>query len=625
MNGHSVYFQLRAFLWTGILGLGLLMNAHGQESRIPPQNNSEQAGEKVQDFKIRVGVEEVRLDAVVVDKSGRQITDLTADDFEIFQDGQPQKIISSTYITENRAQPARVIVPSPDTTKAPPIPAPILTRDDVRRTIVILIDDYSMRQFFEDVYRVRASLKKFVETQMQPGDLVSILQTNSGTSALSAFSSDKKELLARVNSIRFKPPAGFRIRDDAFIPQPMAIAFCIRALQDMPGRKFLMLMSDEVTGGPDSAYNWLADLALRAGVVIHTLDMTGVIFDQVSQRLIEDPKTGFVVHEELSMDAESRPFEDSNGRAFDAGFGPTRAQLRIEQSAARKINRELPLSKKTGGLFLTGNNFFINGIGTAEEEMKGYYLLSYLPPANTIRLDAPIAYHKVRIIAKRPGSEVHTRDGFFGAPDSPGGQAKTQNPLMEAMFSPFRYDALKLDLAAGYIDDPSKGYLLRAWLHLDGQQVGIVKEKDGSNSISLEAIAATSDINGLSQESGNMRIGFPVNNKEIHWIRENGIKFAISIPAKKTGAYYVRAAVKDQASGAIGSAYQFVEIPDLKKDVLSLSSIFILAPNEDAAWIQSGITEESQSQPKPSPHDARRRTRALMSLPLPRSLRLGII
>ena len=40
------------------------------------------------DFRIQVSVEEVRLDAVVLDKRGNQITNLTAKDFRIFQNGK---------------------------------------------------------------------------------------------------------------------------------------------------------------------------------------------------------------------------------------------------------------------------------------------------------------------------------------------------------------------------------------------------------------------------------------------------------------------------------------------------------------------------------------------------------
>jgi hypothetical protein len=306
------------------------------------------------------------------------------------------------------------------------------------------------------------------------------------------------------------------------------------------------------------------------------------------------------------MDAETGSFGDTTGREFDKMFGSTAGEILRGQVQSRKTNRPLPLSQKTGGFFLTGYNFFVNGIGAVEEEMKGYYLLSYFPPTNTFKQAKQVTHHKLKIKVKRPGAEVRTRDGFFGAPGSLTAPDKDRNPLMDAMFSPFRYNGLNLNLASGYIDNPPEGYLLKAWLHLDGRQVGFINDEDGGHSVSLEAVAVTSDIDSLIQDSGNARIGFRVNDREIQWIRENGIAFSISIPAKKPGSYFVRAAVKDQASGAIGSAYQFVEIPDLAKEGLSLSSIFVADRDEDSSWIQSGVIEDSRGQTGLSKQIARR-------------------
>jgi hypothetical protein len=57
------------------------------------------------DYKIQVGVEEVRLDAVVLDRKGRQITDLSAEEFEIYQNGNLQVITSARYINEYQSLP----------------------------------------------------------------------------------------------------------------------------------------------------------------------------------------------------------------------------------------------------------------------------------------------------------------------------------------------------------------------------------------------------------------------------------------------------------------------------------------------------------------------------------------
>ena len=52
------------------------------------------------------------VDAVVTDSKGKQVTNLTADDFQVFQDGKPQKITHFSYISTAALTPAP-IVPKP--------------------------------------------------------------------------------------------------------------------------------------------------------------------------------------------------------------------------------------------------------------------------------------------------------------------------------------------------------------------------------------------------------------------------------------------------------------------------------------------------------------------------------
>jgi hypothetical protein len=85
--GHSsIGILSRIFLCFGFYWLGLMMDSNGKEKPIPLQNNSEQVSRTGKDFRIRVTVKEVRLDAVVLDQKGHQVPDLTADDFEVYQD-----------------------------------------------------------------------------------------------------------------------------------------------------------------------------------------------------------------------------------------------------------------------------------------------------------------------------------------------------------------------------------------------------------------------------------------------------------------------------------------------------------------------------------------------------------
>jgi hypothetical protein len=133
-------------------------------------------------------------------------------------------------------------------------------------------------------------------------------------------------------------------------------------------------------------------------------------------------------------------------------------------------------------------------------------------------------------------------------------------------------------------------------MHLDGRDLEAVKEEDGRYSVSFEAGASTTDIDGLFQDFGKMQVGFSVDQSDIQKLREDGINFTVSIPVKEPGGYYVRAAVRDTYSEAKGSAYQFIDIPDLKKNRLALSSLYIIGSEDDAEWIRSiAMGEKTQS------------------------------
>lgn len=56
----------------------------------------------------------------------------------------------------------------------------------------------------------------------------------------------------------------------------------------------------------------------------------------------------------------------------------------------------------------------------------------------------------------------------------------------------------------------------------------------------------------------------------------------MKVPLKKPGAYQLRVAVRDAASERVGSASQFIEAPDLRKNRLALSGIFMTTADSAA-------------------------------------------
>ena len=152
---------------------------------------------------IRINVNVVQMDAVVTDAKGNHITNLSADDFQILQDGKPQRITNFSYIDTAPSAAAASPAPAPAAVKkgTPPPPPVVLKPSQVRRTVAVVIDDLALS--FDSVARIRSSLKKFVNTEVQPGDMVAILRTSAGMGAFQQFTTDKRILNAAIDRIKF--------------------------------------------------------------------------------------------------------------------------------------------------------------------------------------------------------------------------------------------------------------------------------------------------------------------------------------------------------------------------------------------------------------------------------------
>ena len=144
------------------------------------------------------------MDAVVTDSSGKPVTNLKPEDFEVLQDGKSQKITNFEFIRVRdplRAFDASVL-PTPRNATPPP-PETALKQQDIRRTIALVVDDLGLSS--DSIVRIRESLKKWVDFEMQPGDLVAVVRTNAGVGTLQQFTNDKRMLYSAIDMIRYQP------------------------------------------------------------------------------------------------------------------------------------------------------------------------------------------------------------------------------------------------------------------------------------------------------------------------------------------------------------------------------------------------------------------------------------
>lgn len=506
---------------------------------------------------LRIGVDLVQVDATVTDARGRHVSDLTMEDFEILQDGRPQKIATFAYI---RNVPAAPSAGGATAAVRPATPAPALKPDQVRRTIAVIVDDLGLS--FESTYRAREVLRHFLDKQMQRGDLVAILRTGAGSGALQQFTSDRRVLDAAVERVRWNMMARVapfsaggeaeqgmeRSRNELFTAGTLgAIDYVIRGIGSLPGRKSVIVLSDGFRlvdadgtyGRVSDALRGLVDAANRAGVVLYTIDMRGLMTTGPSA-------------------------EDT---------APEQTEARREELSATQDGLHV-LAHETGGLFLRNSNDLAAGVQRALDDQQGYYLLGYAPDQSTFGAGRP-RFHRLSVRLKRPGLRVRSRRGFLGVPDRATPPPTPVNRMVGAVTSPFAGGDVRLRLTSFFGHDEKLGAVVLSVMHVDTRDLTFTAQPDGTQSAEVETLAVTFDEDGRVADQNSRRYTFNMPADVHARSLAHGLVYRIRVPIKRPGPYQLRIALRDVGGDKIGSASHFIDVPDLKKKRLTLSGLVV--------------------------------------------------
>jgi VWFA-related protein len=575
----------------GLLSLG--------QSPAPSSNlqSTGQAEQKVEDADVvlRISVNLVQVDAVVTDAKGRQVTDLKPEDFTILQDNRPQRITHFSYISvAGQRAPAAAPPTRPATLAdklAPPPPPTKLRPEQIRRTVALVVDDLGLS--WESSVQVRAALKKFLDTQMQPGDLVAIIRTGAGMGALQQFSSDKRQLYAAVERVRynlmgragisaFAPMESNASAGEGEQPQMMgetpeelrervfsvgmlgAVNFIVRGLKTLPGRKSIVLFSDNLRILNRQGFNYevieslrsLTDQANRAGVVIYGVDPRGL------------PTLSLTAADNVS------------------GMSAERVMAQLQQRHDDHFDSQVGiryLAEQTGGFYITNNNDINWGLDRVLEDQDGYYLIGYTPDRSTFdEKTGRRLFHRIRVRVNRPGLRVRSRTGFYGISDEGSRPVyrTREEQMLASITSPFGSGNVRLRLTPVFGYDPKRGSFVRTMLHIDGGDLTFSPDTSlgpdtGWYKTVLDLLVMTFGDNGAITDQSSTTYTIRARGKEYELARQNGFFYTVAHAVKKPGAYQLRVAVRDTATEKVGSASQFIEVPDVKKGKLVLTGLMV--------------------------------------------------
>jgi VWFA-related protein len=309
----------------------------------------------------------------------------------------------------------------------------------------------------------------------------------------------------------------------------------IRTAAQLPERKLVVFVSDGffinfVSSSQVYDLKRITDFATRYGTVIYTIDARGL-----NSGLTDAGKSGF--------------------------FDPSGRMARVNLQEIRTGQQALfNLAAETGGESWLNSNNMDAGIAKAINDTSKYYLLAWRPENQAQTTDS---FRKVKITVKdQPDLVVRVAGGFFSrVPEgriNSGADAATSvdDQLLATLRASYPRPDVPVIVSAGYLSSANEGLVVAASV-----QVAADAEVD--------LMGAVADDKGTILSTLKQRLVVSSGNGN------DSLTTTLQFPKLPAGLLQLRIAARDSKSGRIGSAMQWIDLPDLSKNKFSVSSVFL--------------------------------------------------
>src|SRR6266576_60835 len=571
----QMFRQTRAVLTGAILFLNVSFSLLAQDA---PQSQPSQASQQTQQlqqpqYRVRVTSELVLVNVVVRDKKGNLITDLKKDDFTLLEDGKRQAI--STFDFENvdelktaGAAEATVTGAAPESAllRSNEQPASLNARD---RRLMLLFFDFSGMQP-EQIERSVDAAKKFVDTKMQPADLMALVSLATNMRVDLDFTDDKTKLLAALTTYNSGQGQGFENGSSgsaegaaetsgAFSADDtdyntfnadrklIALQAIMQTLGKISQKKAVIYFSNGISqNGVDnqSALRAATASAVKANVSIYPVDIRG---------LQAFPPGGEA--QNASLHGQSA----YNGAAV----------LNDLSSNASTQETLSTLASDTGGKAFFDSNDFGAVFSQVQKDSSAYYVLGFTS-TNAMK-DGRFRHLKVQL--NRPDLKLDYRSGYYAGRDFEHlNRADREQQIQDELASELSQTDVAVYAGASYFRQDDAHYYLSVSLVIPGSQIPFVQAKDKDN--------ATIDVIGEARTAdskfaiGHQRDTVKLALDSAQQVRHKNVQYNTGF-LLAPGSYHLKFVVRENQSGRMGSFETDVQIPDLRKAPLRMSSVVL--------------------------------------------------
>ena len=570
--------RLVAAVMAGIVGMsGPLGTA--QAAAPVTQDRGAQTGEGT--YRLSLNTNIVLTNVVVRDKkTGAVVKGLKASDFTILEDKKPQKIISFDYQNVDEA----AVLAEKSTASGKATVADLLERNFAaspkelkdHRLIVLFFDLSSMQD--EDIDRAVEAAQKYVKTQMQPADLVALVSMSTGLTMDQDFTSNKDALLRGLGRYNGTDETGFAnggtgstsgTADDtsAFAADDteynslntdrelLAIRTIAKSLERVAQRKSMLYFSGGLTRNGienEASLRAATNEAAKANLAIYSVDTRGL------QALppVGDASTGSL-----------------RGNSAYSGASAT-AQVSTNYQSQETLDT---LSLDTGGKSFMDSNDFAPAFQQVQHDTEAYYILGFR--STNQRQDG--SYRHLTVKVNRDDVKLEFRPGYYAGADF---QHQKTEDREEALTEQMRSDLPATDVAvylqALYFMRSKNLYFIPVSLIVPGSQIPFVKGGDRDKA-TLDIAGEVKDAQGIVV--GNARQTVKLAVDAAAEVQRKNIEYSTEFTLAP-GRYHLKFVVRENQTGNMGSFETDIQVPDLKKAPLKMSSVVVASqrtPNTD--------------------------------------------
>jgi len=559
--------RMVAAAMAGVMGVGAAAPAMSQDSGA---QGVQQTGQSA--FHLSLNANIVLANVVVRDKkTGAVVKGLKASDFTIYEDKKPQRIISFDYQNVDEA----AVLAEKSTVAGKASIADLLERNFAarpeelkdHRLIVIFFDLSSMQD--EDIDRAVDAAETYVKTQMQPADLVALVSMSTGLTMDQDFTSNKDALLRGLAKYNGADETGFTngttgstsgTADDtsAFAADDteynslntdrelLAIRTIAKSLERVEQRKSMLYFSGGLTRNGienEASLRAATNEAAKANMAIYSVDSRGL------QAL---PPVGDASQGSL------------RGNSTYSGAAAT-AQISSNFGSQETLDT---LSMDTGGKAFFDSNDFAPAFQQIQHDTEAYYLLGFR--STNQRTDG--TYRHLTVKVDRDDVKLEFRPGYYAAADF---QHQKTEDREEALNEQMRSDLPATDVAvylqALYFMGSRNTYFIPVNLIVPGSQIPFVKGGDRDKA-TLDIVGQVKDAQGLVV--GNVRQTVKLAVDASQEVQRKNIQYSTGFTLAP-GKYHLKFVVRENQTGNMGSFETDIQVPDLRKSPLKMSSVVV--------------------------------------------------